>query len=271
MKKWLVTVVAVAALGLVSVSADVTVVQTMTMEGPAAAMAGGMLPRITMRIKGQKSRADVEVKGQTISSIADIETGQMIMLNTATRTATVTTPASADAGVPVDMPKMEISFKPTGKTQSIGGQRCEEHAFMMSVAMAELAGRGQVPPETASAMQDVKMVMNGSIWIARSGPGAAEFAAFSKAALDSKLLGALTGMPSGTSGPMEKMMQASASAPGLPYLAEATMTLEGSGPMVEAMNQMGPMKIVQKISSVSTDLLGDELFVIPEGYTVEKK
>jgi hypothetical protein len=120
-------------------------------------------------------------------------------------------------------------------------------------------------------MQDVKMVMNGSIWIARSGPGAAEFAAFSKAALDSKLLGALTGMPSGTSGPMEKMMQASASAPGLPYLAEATMTLEGSGPMVEAMNQMGPMKIVQKISSVSTDLLGDELFVIPEGYTVEKK
>jgi hypothetical protein len=70
---------------------------------------------------------------------------------------------------------------------------------------------------------------------------------------------------------MEKMMEASASAPGLPYLAEATMTLEGSGPMVEAMNQMGPMKIVQKISSVSTDLLGDELFLIPEGYTVEKK
>ena len=42
-------------------------------------------------------------------------------------------------------------------------------------------------------------------------------------------------------------------------------------PMVEAMNKMGPMKMVQKTESVSTDTISPDLFKIPEGYTVEKK
>jgi hypothetical protein len=31
------------------------------------------------------------------------------------------------------------------------------------------------------------------------------------------------------------------------------------------------MKMVQKVTSVSTDTLSDDLFKVPEGYTVEKK
>ncbi len=272
MKNWLVTV-AVVAVSFVSVRADVTVVQTMTMEGAAAAaMGGAQLPRITMRIRGQKSRADIDVNGQVVSSIADIAARQVIVLTAATKTATITTPASiAAGGAPVTMPEVDMSFKPTGKTQTIDGQLCEEHALMMTIDMAEMMGQGQAPPEAAAMMKDVRMMMNGSIWIARGAPGAAEFAAFNKAAMETNLMSAVTGMAPGKSGGLDKLMEAAAAAPGIPYLTEMTMVFEGSGPMVAAMKQMGPMKMIQKVASVSTDAIADDAFKIPEGYTIEKK
>ena len=58
MRRWLLTI-GVAALCLVPLHADVTIVQTMTVEGPMAGAIGGTLPTMTMRIKGNKARADV--------------------------------------------------------------------------------------------------------------------------------------------------------------------------------------------------------------------
>ena len=72
-------------------------------------------------------------------------------------------------------------------------------------------------------------------------------------------------------GGMEKLMSAVTSAPGLPYITEITMTLQGEGPMVEMLKQMGPMKIIQKTTSVTTDALSDDLFKVPADYKVEKK
>jgi hypothetical protein len=272
MRKVFVVTLAVA-FSVASLVADVTVTQTMTMEGQAAAMMQGtQLPRITMRIKGRKSRSDMEVNGQTFTAIADVDARQVIILNAATKTATVTTPASVAAGgAPVAIPKMDISLKPTGKSQTIDGQACDEHSFSMTIAMGEMMGQAQLPPEAAAALKDVRMLMTGSFWVAKSAPGAAEFAAYNKAVAESKLMSAVAGAMPGMSGGLDKLIEAAASAPGLPYLTEMTMTFDGTGPMVDAMKQMGPMKMVQKIASVSTAALPDDLFRIPEGYTVEKK
>ena len=272
MKRWLVSG-AVVFVSLASVRADVTVVQTMTMEGTAAqAMGTAPLPRITMRIKGQKSRVEIDTNGQIVTSIVDLAARQVIVLNATTKTATVTTPASAAAGgAPVAGSEIDISFKPTGKTQTIEGQQCEEHAMAMSMAMAGFMGQGQVPPDAAAMMKDVKMAMEGSIWIARSAPGAAEFTAFNKAAMESNLFSSVAGLMGAKSGGLDKLLQAAAAAPGLPYRTEITMSLAGTGPMVDAMKQMGPIKLVQKVSSVSTEPVADDLFTIPAGYTVEKK
>jgi hypothetical protein len=66
-------------------------------------------------------------------------------------------------------------------------------------------------------------------------------------------------------------MNVAASAPGIPYLTEMTIEMQGEGPMVDALKQMGPMKMIQKVASVSTDALADDLFKLPAGYTIEKK
>ena len=264
---------AFAAVCLAPLRADITLVQTMTMEGAAAGMMQpGQLPKITQRIKGMKARIDVETMGQTTTAITDLTQKQVAILQPGTKVAQVFSPGSPLAGgKPLPAPNMDVTFKATGKSQTIEGLQCDEHTFTMKVSMAEMAGSGSLPPEAAAMLKDVTMNMNGSMWVARNAPGAAEFMAFNKAAVASNLLSAITGMQPGQTGGMDKMLAAVASAPGVPYLTEITMTVEGTGQMAQAMSQMGPIKMIQKTSSVSTTALPDDLFRIPEGYTVEKK
>ena len=70
---------------------------------------------------------------------------------------------------------------------------------------------------------------------------------------------------------MREAMKAMSNANGLAYLNEATVSFEGEGQMVEMMKQMGPMKVTSKVSSINTDPLSDDLFKVPEGYTIVKQ
>lgn len=263
---------AIVALAWIPLRADVTILTTMTMEGAAAGMLGGQMPKMTQRIKGMKSRTDVEAMGQTTTVIADLTAKQVTILQSQTKTGQIITPQSAAAGSS-SLPKIDadISFKATGKTQTIDGQVCEQFTYKMRIGMAEMTGSGQMPPEAAAMMKGVFMVMQGSTWVAKAAPGASELAAFNKAAMASNLFGAMSGMPPGQSGGMDKLLAANASAPGIPYLSEVTMTFEGEGPVVAQMSAMGPMKVVQKVDSVSTADIPDDMFRVPEGYTIQKK
>ena len=203
MRKWFATV-AICAISLVTVRADITMIQTMTMEGGAAAMMPpGQLPKITMRIKGMKARSDIEAGGMTVTAISDLDAKQVILLMPNTKTALLITPQTvAGGGPPLPVPAMDLSLKPTGKSQPIDGVACDEFALDFSMNMAE-AGGTQMPPEAREAMKDVRMVLNGSLWVAKSAPGAAEWMAFNKAALDSQLLTAVSGIKPGQPGGMD--------------------------------------------------------------------
>lgn len=271
MKRFIATA-GIAALCAAAVSADVTITQTMSLDGPAAAgIVSSQMPRIVTRIKGMKSRTDVDVMGQTISAITDVAAGHVIVLQTATKTALIVTSASvAGGGPPMTLPSMTIKFEPTGQSRTFEGMSCEEHSVGLSFNLADVGAPAQVPPEAAAMMKDVRIVANGSIWFALSAPGAADFMAFQKAAADSKLMPALTAMSPVPSGGMEKLWAALQSIPGLPCLSEMSMTLEGSGPMVDMMRQKGAVKVIQKTTAISTDPLPDDVFSVPADYTVKK-
>jgi hypothetical protein len=279
MRKWFVTL-AIFTGSLVPLGADVTIIQTITRERPAAV--GGPAatypqppPKSTMRIKGMKARSDFDLEGQTIIAITDLEQKQVILLDSRTKTAQVVTPDSANAGKGgVTVPNIDVSFRGTGKSRVVDGVKCDEHSFTLRLAMVEMGGRAQVPPEAAAIMKDVKMVMNGSVWLGKNVPGAAEFIAFNKLALAWRLLPAVSGlveMKPGQWGGLDKLMAASASAPGLAYLTEVTLTFEGSSQMADLLKQMGSMKMIQKVVSLSTDAVSDDLFKVPEGYTISNK
>ena len=160
MRRGLITI-AVAALCLAPLKADVTVVTTMTMEGAMAGSMGGALPTMTMYIKGNKARSDVAVQGTTVSTITDLATKEVYLLNSAEKTAKLLTVDSSapSAGALAALEKMDFAYKPTGKKQTIEGVECEQYTFALKLNMAEMAPQGaQMPPEAAEAMKGVTLV-----------------------------------------------------------------------------------------------------------------
>lgn len=294
MKRWLTTTLAVLVCSAV-LRADVTIVQTTTVEGGMAAMAaqaGGrsLSPTITTRIKGLKGRTDAENGTISVSTIIDLATRQLIVLHPEQKTATLITapvpgPAAASTststtttggtttGTPpstITLPKIESSVTPTGKSQVIDGIKCDEFTFNTKMDMGEMTG-SQVPPEAAAMMQGMMLMMEGSIWVAKEAPGMADYTAYQKAAASSDMAAATLGA-SGINIPgMDKLMKAMSSVQGLAYLTEMTIKIEGTGQVAEMMRQMGPMKVISKVSSVKAEALADDLFKVPEGYTVVKQ
>jgi hypothetical protein len=274
MKRWLTTLLAFACFSAI-VRADVTLVQTTTIEGGMAQMSGNMPPStMTTRIKGLKSRTDIEGGPIQIAAIADVGAKQVIILNVMQKTATIaspTAPAGVAAAAEAVAAATSSTVTPTGRSQVIDGVKCVEYKLDTSVNMSEIAAGGQMPPEAAAMMQGMKMVMTGSIWVAKEVPGAADYFAFQKAVASAGMAG-LMGRASGMNMPgMEKMTKAMAALDGMSYLSEIVMNVEGTGQMADMMKQMGAMKITTRTTSVKTDAIGDDLFKVPEGYTIVKQ
>ena len=276
MTRGLVTLGAIVALSI-PLSADVTVTSVVSMQagGPAGAAMGNMAPRMTMRIKGLKARADIDMNGQTMSSITDLGAKQMILLRADQKTAQV---LSADSmrgsNAPMTMPKIDATSKPTGRSQTINGVPCDEYDVAVKINMSEMSGSPQMPAEAAAMMKDVLMVMSGSTWVAKSGPGVADYAAFQQAASQANMaamMGLGNAVPGMGAGGFDRLMSTFSGGSGLPYLTEMSMSFEGTGPMVEMMKQVGAMKMTNKVTEVSTAPIADDLFAVPPDYKIVKQ
>ncbi len=271
MKRWLLTVLVFAFCSAI-VRADVTIVQTTTIEGGVAAAAGGASSKMTVRIKGLKARTDMELPTGSMSTITDIVTKQVVILNHAQKTAHVSGGAAgttASTAPPISAAvKMDASATPTGKSQVLDGFKCDEFAFKSNLAMSDVTGPN-IPPEAAAMMTGLSMIMSGSMWVTKDAPGAAEYVAYQKALLSADLTSAAMGATRSMPG-MDKLTRAMASVDGIAYLTEVTMAIEGTGQIADMMRQMGAMKIIMKSNSISADSIGDDQFKVPEGYTVVK-
>jgi hypothetical protein len=270
MKRWLATILVFAVCSAV-VRADVTIVQTTTMEGGMAAMGGAnMSPKMTNRIKGMKSRSDVDLPTVNASTIIDLITKQVVVLRHDQKTAQILGAAAPVAPVApaTTTVKVDASVTPTGKSQVIDGIKCDEYTFATTMSMAEMSGP-QMPPGAAEMLKDLSIVMKGSMWVAKDLPGAAEYIAFQKALAKSELPSA-AGRMSGVSVPgMEKMMRAMSNVDGVGYMTVMDLTMVGgTGQIADMMRQMGAMRITTKVTSMSADPLSDDLFKVPEGYTI---
>ena len=83
--------------------------------------------------------------------------------------------------------------------------------------------------ETAAAIKASQIVMTGAIWVAPDAPGAREYMTFYKSAVDSNLLHAIFGLGGRQpSGGLDRLLEAVAASPGLPYLTDITMTMRGA-------------------------------------------
>jgi hypothetical protein len=274
-------IVAVAAVLLcpVGLAADVTVSITTSIEGGLASgpSNNGMSPKVVTKISGTKSRTDVDMGDQVVTTIIDTESNQVYVLRPEEKTALLFPVDAVAAGQPAG-PGIDAEVKPTGRTRDIDGVSCAEFSVMMRMNMAAVAaGAGSsLPPEATAMLKDVFLRVTGSTWVAKDAPGATDYAAFQKAAARAALSalsraagsgGASSPLPSG----MERLFTGFPEATGIPYLTELTTAVEGTGQFVALLQGMAQMKVVSKVTGVSTETVAAEAFTVPEGYTVVKQ
>jgi len=261
-------------------TADLTITTVTTIEGAMMSAApGGLTPKVVVRISGTKSRMDVDTGDQVVITISDTATNQAWLLRPDEKTAQLLPPEAAtpsDAPA-VAVPGIDASVTSTGQRREINGVTCDEYAITMKLDLASVAGGGAaLPPDAASMLKDVFLHVSGSIWAAKDAPGAAEYAAFQKTA--ARLAVAVAGrtVSGGAAGPapipsgMDRLLTGFPEATGIPYLSELTTKLEGTGPLVMLLQQMGQMKITGKVSTISTEPVPADAFNVPEGYTIVK-
>jgi hypothetical protein len=261
-------------------AADLTITTVTTIEGAMmSGVSGGMTPKVVVRISGTKSRMDVDTGEQLVTTLSDTATNQAWLLRPDEKTAQLLQQEAPDppASPVMPVPGIYATVTATGHKREIDGVTCDEYALTMKLDLASIAGGGAaLPPDAASMLKDVFLHVSGSIWAAKDAPGAAEYAAFQKTA--ARLAAAVAGrtVSGGAAGPapipsgMDRLLTGFPEATGIPYLSELTTKLEGTGPLVMLLQQMGQMKITGKVSAISTEPVPPDAFNLPEGYTIVK-
>lgn len=272
MNRWLATALIVAACSAI-VRADVTITTTTTMEGGMGAMMGGATPRTVLRIKGLVGRTDTEAMGRMMSTLTDLNKKQVFVLRPDDKTAQVVTSVAPEKpGTPAaPMPQVDGTFAATGRSQTIDGFKCDEYEFAVTAAMGEMASGQPMAPQAAEMLREMRMLLKGSMWMTRSAPGAAEYLAFQKAAIEANLAAMLAGgMPGAPSNGMDRIVKKLSGAEGIPYLTELTITIDGAGPGAEIMKQMGATKVTSKVTGISTEPIAADKLVVPPDYKIVK-
>jgi hypothetical protein len=111
--------------------------------------------------------------------------------------------------------------------------------------------------------EDIAIQVAGTVWIAKNAPGAAEYLAFSKAAVEAGLMTAPFAQ-----GPQAKglaQVQASFLEKGLPLEQQMQMNLSGAGQMGQMLAQagMGDYGMTMQVTSVSVDPIPAGTLVFP--------
>jgi len=269
------TLALLACLAARPAHADLTIKSTVKATGPAT-MAG----QSVSSIKGTKMRVETTMSGEMAAKMPNAQPGQpvktvtivdaairqMIVLDAATKTATVydlskMAEQMQQAGGPGDV---KVSMTPTGQTRQILGRTCTEYTLSVSMAVT--------PPTGGPSMT---ITLGGPTWIARDAPGTSDFTAFYKAAGESGLFFQPGGGRGGAMNPqtrgMAAMYKALADTGGIPYEQVIQVTIGAEGQMADMMKRMGQPGTTMTVTGASTDPIPDELFAIPAGYTTKKQ
>jgi hypothetical protein len=228
--------------------ADVTMTMTMTMSTGPMTVDG----TVTTAVKGSKVRVDSKMVNQEITILGDSAAKQVWLVNHAAKVLEPYNPQQAMGALPVEFGEAKVSVTANGQTKDVLGRICQGFTMEMSLPMT-------INGET------VLMKMFGPLWLAKDGPGVAELMAFQKAFQE---LG-LAMSPLGQGPQAKAMVEASKSlaSAGVSLEQQLTISMEGTGQVAQAMSQMGGMSMVMKVTNISADVVPDEKFAIPEGYT----
>jgi hypothetical protein len=249
--------------------ADVTV--KMTTGGKGLGMAASTTG--TTYIKGNKMRSDLQMGNRTQSTIFDLDAQKMYVFESGKKEADVWDMAEfgKQIGMNIDAEKMKTSIKPNGEKKPFGNLTADGYNMEVSV------------PATIGNNKDMTMTvtLSGPVWIVKDAPGAAEYNAFYKTAVEKGWIfgdpRAAKGQP-GQAKAMAEMYRQFAEIGGIAYESDIQIKMgmgdASGGPgglMAGMLAKMGNVSTQTKVEDVQTGTVADDMFAPPAGYKLNTR
>jgi hypothetical protein len=218
------------------------------------------------KFKGKRQRTDQAMGKRSQTLIIDIDNRRFIDLDDKKKSARVTPLDSiADELQKAGIGTIDATLTKTAQVKTVAGHSCAVHDLRVSLPFSPTGNQGDG--------MDLTMVMSGTVCLASSVPGLADYQAFYKAAADS---GFIFGDPRGLKSP-SGAAQARAYAALTRKMAEAGMALEsqvdisasGDSPLAGMFAKAVKSRITTTVTKIETGDLAAADFDIPEGYKVK--
>ncbi|BCS36039.1 hypothetical protein TBR22_A52760 [Luteitalea sp. TBR-22] len=241
-------------------SADVKMVATMSGKMMGRTPSG----QTVTYIKGNRMRTDQALGGNELSTIMDVDAGELISINHKKKEAEIWNVAEMArtlqaAGVAAD--GVKVSMKPNGQTKTVAGYPAVGHDLDVSVQ--------------SSMAQGMTMTVNisGPAFLSTEAPGAKDYAAFYLNAAEKGFFfgdpRAARAQPGNAKGMMT--LYKTMAEKGVPLESMQVIKLSGDGPMAGVFAKMGGGEMNTTVTSISDEPIDDAVFAVPAGYTVKRQ
>lgn len=258
--------IAVVALGLLACAATASADVKMVAQMSGRMM--GMKPsgETVTYIKGNKMRTDQTMGGNEVSTIMDVDAGEMISINHKKKEAEIWNIAEVGktlqtAGVAAD--GVDVKITPNGQSKTIAGYSATGYDLAVSVK-STMGGQGGMA---------VTVNITGPAFLSTDAPGAKDYAAFYMAAAEKGFFfgdpRAAKAQPGNARGLMA--LYKTMAEKGIALESTQNIKLSGDGPMAGMFARMGNSEITSVVTSISGDALADDIFAVPAGYKVKRQ
>jgi len=251
-------------LGLVTfattASADVKMVAQMTGKMMGRSPSG----ETVTYIKGSKMRTDQTMGGNQLSTIMDVEAGELISINHKNKEVeiwNIADLAKTMQSTVITAGGVDVKITPNGTSKEIAGYKAEGHDMTVSVKSQMAEGMAMT------------VTISGPAYLSTDAPGAKDYASFYSAAADKGFFfgdpRAAKAQPGNAKGMMA--LYRTMAEKGIPLESRQVIKLSGEGPMAGLFAKMGGGEINSTVTSVSAEPLGDDIFAVPAGYKVKRQ
>lgn len=261
--------IAMVALGLVAcastASADVKLVAQMTGKMMGRSPSG----ETVTYIKGHKMRTDQAMGGAQLSTIMDVDAGELISINHKNKEAEIWNVADLartmqDTGIAAN--GVDVKITPNNETKDVAGFKAVGYDMNVSVKSSFGGANGQPGME-------MTVSISGPAFLSTAAPGAKDYANFYIAAADKGFFfgdpRAARAQPGNAKGMMA--LYRTMAEKGIPLESRQVIKLSGDGPMAGVFAKMGGGEINSSVVSVSADTIGADVFTVPAGYKVKRQ
>ena len=242
--------------------ADITIKQSVAGKG----LGMGAQTRTTTMIKGLKMRSEMVAGDTTRVTIFDVDTQKMYALDTKKKEADVWDMQTfgTEMAKSVQVDQMTVKLEPNGQQKTVAGKSADGYDLTIVV------------PSVIGGEKGMKMTVTlaGPMWIVKGAPGAADWMAFYKGAVEKGWIfsdpRAAKGAP-GQAKAMAEMYRQLAATGGVAYEMDMTISLNGDGPMAGMMAKMGGVTMTTVTESVETGAIDASQFAVPAGFKLNER